>query len=126
MYKLLNINNTPKIKRNIFLGILLSLIIIVNTGTAGLFLLNIFGIAERSATLPFWMVIFSTLICFGNVICALGAWYWRRWGVIGYGILTFLAYIVTGIMTGNFTNFLGLVGSAVIALLMFRHWKDMI
>jgi hypothetical protein len=125
MKKIFEIKDTPKLKHNAFLVIFLSLIIIVNAVTAGIFLLNIAGIAERSTTLPLWMVIFSILICVGNVICALATWYWRRWGVIGYGVLTFTAYIVTAISTQNYTNILGLAGSAVLALLVIPYWKSM-
>lgn len=125
MKKLIDLSDTPKIKRNIFLAIFLSLIIIINMGTACIFLLNIFGIADRSAYLPLWMVIFNTLICLGNTICAMATWYWRKWGVIGYGILTLAAYIVTSVYTHDFKNYLGLTGSALLVIMVIPYWKSM-
>jgi hypothetical protein len=125
MKKLIDLSDTPNIKRNTFLSILLSLIVIVNTGTVILYFTNLLGISERSAYLSFWMMIFSVCICIGNVICAVATWYWRRWGVVGYCFLTLSAYLVTAISTKIFTNFFGLVGAIILVILVLPKWKLM-
>ncbi|HWQ47220.1 MAG TPA: hypothetical protein VN376_10145 [Longilinea sp.] len=123
MKKLFNFRETPVIKRNIFLSILLSLIIIVNVCYFVILFLNIIGIASGP---EMWMVFFSTAVCLGNVICALATWFWRRWGVIGYGVIALTTYIVNVLMTQEFTNVLGLAGSALVVILILPKWNQMI
>jgi hypothetical protein len=125
MKKIINLSDPSQLKRNIFLSLFLTLIIVVNFGTAILFILNLVGVLERSTYLPLWMVVISTIICIGNVVCAIATWYWQRWGVIGYVVLTLSAYIVTAITTQNYINFLGLVGSILLGLLIWPYWKYM-
>jgi hypothetical protein len=125
MKKLIDLSDTPNIKRNAFLSFLLGLMVIVNTGTVILYFLSLLGFLERSANLSFWMMIFSICICIGNVICAAATWHWRRWGVIGYCFLALSAYLVISISTNNFTNFFGLVGAALLVILVSPHWKFM-
>jgi hypothetical protein len=125
MKKLIDLSDTPKIKRNGFLSLLLGLMVIFNTGTVIIYLLSLLGYLERSAYLSFWMMIFSICICIGNVICAAATWYWRRWGVIGFCTLALCAYLVNSISTNTFTNFFGLVGAIILVILVLPKWKLM-
>lgn len=126
MKNFLKIDETPKLKRNAFLAILLSLIIIVNVGSFIYFIAIILNYSKvTAAPVPLWMTIFSGVVCLGNMICALAVWFWRKWGVIGYVVLTIAAYLVTSIVSQNFTNFLGLVGSALVVILVYPSWKFM-
>jgi hypothetical protein len=123
MKKLFNFRETPVIKRNIFLTILLSLIIIVNVCYFAILFLNIIGIASGP---DMWMIYFSSAVCLGNVICALAVWFWRRWGVIGYSLIALISYVVNVIITQEFANLLGLAGSALVVILILPKWKEMI
>jgi hypothetical protein len=119
-------NETPKVKRNILLTVLLILIILANSFVGFIFFLNVIGIAEGAyATMTQAMVIFSMIVCLGNVICAIGIWSWRKWGVIGYGVLVLSGYITTGLVSGDFSNFYGLVGLIMIIILIIPYWKFM-
>lgn len=126
MKRFLKFDETPKLKRNAFLAILLSLIIIVNVGSFIYFIAIIMNYSKvTSASVPLWVTIFSGVVCLGNMMCALAVWFWRKWGVIGYVVLTVAAYLVTSIVSQNFTNFLGLVGSALVVVLVYPNWKFM-
>ncbi len=116
----------PTLKRNAFLAILLLLIIGANTLVGMIFFLNLVGVADGAyVTMSQGMVIFSFIICIGNVICGYGVWSWRRWGVIGYGVLVLTAFTVTGIVTKDFSNFYGLVGLSLLSILIYPFWKYM-
>lgn len=125
MKKFIDFGNAPNLKRNILLAIYLSLIIIINCGTAGLYIMNVVGIADRSAFLPLWMVIYGAFICFANVIFAIAIWNWQRWGVIGYVLLSLVSFIITSISTGSLSNFLGIIGASILILLVLPYWKLM-
>jgi hypothetical protein len=119
-------NNPPKLKRNIFLTILLVLIILANTFVGFIFFLNIAGIADGAyATMSKGMVIFSFLVCIANIICGYAIWYWRKWGLIGYGVIVIMAFLVTGIVTKDFSNFYSLVGLTLLSILLYPFWKFM-
>jgi hypothetical protein len=117
-------HDPASLKRNIFLTILLILIILANTFVGLIFFLNIVGVADGAyATMSQAMVIFSFLVCIGNVIFGYAIWSWRKWGVIGYGILVITAFIVTGVVTKDFSNFYGLIGLTVLSILIYPYWK---
>jgi len=119
-------NDPSKLKRNIFLTVLLILIILANTFVGLIFFLNLVGVADGAyATMSPAMVIFSFIVCIGNVICGYAIWSWRKWGVIGYGTFVITAFLVTGIITKDFSNFYGLVGLTILSILIYPYWKFM-
>jgi hypothetical protein len=119
-------NNPSKLKRNIFLTVLLILIILANTFVGLIFFLNLVGVADGAyATMSQAMVIVSFIISIGNVICGYAIWSWRKWGVIGYGVLVLTGFIVTGIVTKDFSNFYSLVGLTILSILIYPYWKFM-
>lgn len=119
-------NDPPKLKRNACLSTLLLLIILANTFVGLIFLLNIAGVADGALrTMSMGMVIFSFIVCAGNMISGFAVWTWHRWGVILYGILVISGYVVTGIVTKDFSNFYGLVGLIILSILIYPFWKYM-
>jgi hypothetical protein len=119
-------DNSPAVKRNFFLTILLILVILANIFVGVVYLLVILGVADGSkVNLPYQMIIFSFLVCVGNVICGFGMWNWRKWGLIGYAVIVLTAFVVTGIVTKDFSNFYGLVGLALLSILFYPYWKFM-
>lgn len=119
-------NDPPKLKRNAFLTVLLILIILANTFVSLIFLLNIVGVADGALrTMSMGMVIFSFIICVGNMVAGFAIWNWHKWGVILYGILVISGYVVTGIVTKDFSNFYSLVGLIILVILIFPFWKYM-
>ncbi len=113
-------------KRNACLTILLILIILANTFVGLIFLLNITGVADGALrTMNMGMVIFSFIVCFGNMISGFAIWYWHKWGVILYATLVISGFVVTGIVTKDFSNFFGLVGLTILVMLIYPHWKYM-
>lgn len=122
----LKLDETPKVKRNIFLTILLLLIFTANLLVAGSYILTLLKAAggEMPAT-PSWLAIFGLFVCFGNIVCAIAVWVWKKWGLIGFDILVASAYIVTGIATHDFSSFYALVGAIILTILVFPYWKFM-
>lgn len=122
----INNNAQPELKRNFFLTILLVLVILANAFVAAVYFLVLIGVTDTAAAnLPREMLVFSLLICLGNIICGIGMWRWRRWGLIGYGIIVLTAFIVTGVVTKDFSNFFGLVGMTLLTILFYPFWKYM-
>lgn len=112
------------LKRNGFLSTLLVLIIVVNVIVGFLFILTALGFS-KNATLPTWMIIYSIFQCLGNVACMIAVFNWKRWGVVGYGAIAVISYIVNAIVTGNYTNIIGLAGSSILVALILPYWKQM-
>lgn len=120
------VNDPPKLKRNAFLTTLIILIILANTFVGFIFLLNIAGVADGALqTMSIGMVIFSFLICVGNLVSGYAIWHWYKWGVVLYGVLVISGFVVTGIVTKDFSNFMGLVGLVVLTILIYPFWKYM-
>jgi hypothetical protein len=111
-------------KRRSCLTVFLVLIVLANLAIAIYFSMTLLQ-APRVTQLAPWMVAFSAVICVGNVACAVGAWLWKRWGVIGYGGLALTSYLVSGLVTANWTNFFGLIGSSLLVVLVLPYWKQM-
>ncbi len=119
-------NDPPNLKRNAFLSVLLILIVLANTFVGFIFLLNIMGIADGALqTMSMGIVIFSFIVCMGNMVSAYALWMWKRWGLIVYGILVVSGFVVTGIVTKDFSNFLSLVGLTILSILIYPFWKYM-
>jgi hypothetical protein len=119
-------NDPPKLKRNAFLTALLILIVLANTFVSLIFLLNIVGVADGALrTMSMGMVIFSFVVCVGNMAAGFAIWNWHKWGVLLYGILVISGFVVTGIVTKDFSNFLSLVGLIILVILIFPFWKYM-
>lgn len=106
------------------LSAFLGLIILVNFLFAMYLLLALSG-ALGPVTMQPKVILLSAAICLANAACAVGVWFWRRWGVIGYGVLAVLSYITNAVMTGNFANIIGLAGSSILVALVLPYWKDM-
>lgn len=120
------VNDPSKLKRNAFLTVLLMLIILANTFVAFIFLLNIAGVADGALqTMSMGMVIFSFVVCLGNLVSGYAIWHWYKWGVILYGVTVISGFIVTGIVNKDFSNFLGLAGLVILSILIYPFWKYM-
>ncbi len=114
------------LKRGNCLTFFLSVMVLANVVVGFFFLFTLIGVVQQTGTpLPTWMIIFSVVVTIGNVACAVGTWKWKRWGVLGFGALSLISFIVNLVVTGNYTNLFGLVGSGVLVLLVLPNWKQM-
>jgi hypothetical protein len=109
--------------RSLPLTVLLILIVLANLASAVLLAVNL-ALYGFGGTPP-WLYLVSVLMNFANGISAIGIWFWKRWGIIAYGILAVGSYILSIVTTGKFTNFIGLAGFSILALLVSPYWKSM-
>jgi hypothetical protein len=112
------------LKRSSCLTFFISVLVLANLVVGCYFLLTLIGVYHQTA-LPPWMILFSVVVCVGNVACAYGTWRWKHWGVLGFGALALVSYITNIAVTGNFLNLFGLAGSGVLVALVLPHWKQM-
>lgn len=117
--------NQNKFTRSGCLTALLFLILIANLGFAVYSIITFNRARLLLPYLPAWILVVNILLCLGNAGCAVGIWFWRRWGIIGYGALTVISYLLNAIMTGNFMNIYGLVGAIILVLFIVPYWKWM-
>lgn len=111
-------------KRRSCLTLFLILIAVVNLFTAISFAVTLVQSSQSTPVAP-WMIGFSIGVCIVNVACAVGVWFWKRWGIIGYGLVALISYLVNGFTTGNYLNLIGLAGSSLLVVLILPYWKEM-
>jgi len=115
-----------KVKRNFLLSALLVLVIGANAFVGLIFFLNIVGIADGAfQTMNIGMIVFSLVVCLGNIVSAIGIWKFNKWGAIGYALFVLTGFVVTGVVTKDFSNFYPLVGLCIMSILIYPYWKYM-
>jgi hypothetical protein len=105
------------------LSVLLVLMLIANPLT-GLYYLA-FGSAVRQAlpNLPAWALLVLGILAFGNFACALAVWRWKKWGIYGFAASSLVIFLINASYIGVLTAALGLLGIAILALLVRPLWS---
>ncbi len=99
---------------------------IVNTLTSISYIFSGDMIKDKLNISSGWILPLLSIFCISNIIFAIGIWKWKRWGVYGIGITSFIAFFINiSIGISIFSSLLGLVGLIIIIVLVKPLWKYM-
>ena len=125
MDEIREVNDSPEFnpKRGGWLTTFLILMFIGNPVSL-IFLFAASLIKNLSKNSPIWVIPVLGVSSIINIICAIGIWKWKKWGVYGL-VITTLIVVATNISIGISINraLLGFIGLAIIIFLVNPLWK---
>jgi hypothetical protein len=101
----------------------LVLMILFNVAVPAYYLVAGHQVRRLNPNFPTWGPTLFVLMGVINLICAIGVWRWRRWGVIGYGATALCFFTVPG--QNPVLAILGLLGPVVLSFLVSPQWSQM-
>ena len=102
-------------KRHGCLTALLIVMIVVNAGTALVYLLGSAALGEEFPDAPGWAFPALTALALANTVFALSLWFWKKWGFwgfVGSALITLVVNLEIGVPPGQ--ALAGLVGVALL------------
>ena len=93
----------------------LILMIIANSITALMYLLNSQAIRQASPGLPSWLFPVLIIVCIFNLICTIALFKWQKWGFWGFLGSSITALVINlSIGLGVGKSLVGLIGIAIL------------
>lgn len=115
-------SNPPK--RPWALSALVIFIVFMNALTASSYFSVVENMEAAPSAMGVGMLYLMALVATINVVFAAGIWQWRRWGVYGFYVTSFLSTVVSiGFGLGWAWTITGLAMAAALFLLTRKRWS---
>jgi hypothetical protein len=102
----------------------LVLMFIANPITALFYLFGTEILHKGLPNAPEWMFPVLAVLASAQLVCAIGMWTWRKWGVYGSFTLAALGFVINLAMGINpMQAFMGLGGPIILAVLIKPIWR---
>ena len=111
-------------KRGGCLTITLGLMLVANPLTSLYYLLAGSTVRQAMPNIPGWALPTLGLLSLANFAFVLGTWHWKKWGVYGFAISSLLVFLINSAYLGVGTAVFGLLGIAVLVVLVRPVWKQ--
>jgi hypothetical protein len=112
-------------KRGGCLTAFLILMAIANPLTGLYYLFAGSAVQQALPTILSWVIPVLGLLALANFAFALGMWNWKRWGVYGFVASTAIVFLLNAITISVLAALLGLIGVAILILLVRPIWSEM-
>lgn len=83
--------------------------------------------AQRNDPSPSWVLIILFVLAIADIVAALAAWNWRKWGLWLYAISTVVGIVVGLVLTASqLIVFHDIVPLAILGYLVRDKWSDFV
>jgi membrane protein YdbS with pleckstrin-like domain len=83
--------------------------------------------AQRSDPSPSWMLAILFVLAIADIVAAVAAWYWKKWGLWLYTISTVIGIVVGLVLTASqLIVFHDIIPLAILGYLVRNKWGDFV